>query len=260
VSINVVRGEYLIEIAISSACRFRHIGFSSDHFITLFTDLLTMTLRHLENLQSSSASVNISDHSESSTAQSSPTVVSPPSPTTPIIEETPNPYAKGPDAADDLDNPLHGWPLITKVIVDYPDFESFQSFKDLHIKSLLYYQAELEELRKELHKLEYDDSRTGEQRGLACASLWATNLESFLACEGEKNPKCRRQWDLVKRIRVVLKEYSTLETSFDFNISILWYGYSIDSHISQMKHYCNIHRCPLYRKRTLIMLKNFESF
>jgi hypothetical protein len=36
----------------------------------------------------------------------------------------------------------HGWPCLAELMFKHPGFESFQAFRDLRIKSLLYYQAE----------------------------------------------------------------------------------------------------------------------
>jgi hypothetical protein len=58
------------------------------------------------------------------------------------------------DASHDLKQPCHGWPELVKVMVESPGFEAFQAFRDLNIKSLLYYQAELVKLRRQLHALE----------------------------------------------------------------------------------------------------------
>src|SRR6266496_2111991 len=63
------------------------------------------------------------------------------------------------DPKDDLSRPLHGWPELAKTIEKYPDFEAFPTFRDLNIKSLLYYQCQLSQLREELHEIEWMDHR-----------------------------------------------------------------------------------------------------
>jgi hypothetical protein len=102
--------------------------------------------------------------------------------------------------------PCHGWPQLTELMVKNPGFESFQTFRDLNIKSLLYYQAELCSLRKQLHKLEWKDHRTGK---LPHAEEFCANIE-FLVQSADDKQKRKKQIDLVKQIRVVLKEYSKL--------------------------------------------------
>ncbi|PMD50099.1 uncharacterized protein K444DRAFT_637527 [Hyaloscypha bicolor E] len=58
--------------------------------------------------------------------------------------------------------PCHGWPALVKLMAESPGFESFQVFRDLNIKSLLYYQAELVSLREKLHEVEWKDHRSGD--------------------------------------------------------------------------------------------------
>jgi hypothetical protein len=58
---------------------------------------------------------------------------------------------------DDVNKPVPGWPSLAKTVADTPGFAAFPSFTDLNVKSLLYYQAQLIRLRKELHKVEFQD-------------------------------------------------------------------------------------------------------
>jgi hypothetical protein len=58
------------------------------------------------------------------------------------------------DRAENANYPVPGWPSLARFISQTPDLEAFPSFSDLAIKSLLYYQAELASLRKELNKAE----------------------------------------------------------------------------------------------------------
>ncbi|PQE03097.1 hypothetical protein CJF31_00011630 [Rutstroemia sp. NJR-2017a BVV2] len=109
-----------------------------------------------------------------STASSSPTACSSTGSTS---EKPPEPCEANRDYGDPHENPLLGWPSVTQLIVKHPDFEAFQIFKDLNIKSLLYYQAELEELRRRLHILEHEDPINGESPD---AKYWAQNLSSFV--------------------------------------------------------------------------------
>jgi hypothetical protein len=83
-------------------------------------------------------------------------------------------------------------------MVDQPGLESFQPFRDLNIKSLLYYQAELVQLRQDLHALEWEDHRKGGGAVLLCE-----NVDKLLA-----SAQFSEQLSKVKEIRGVLKEYS----------------------------------------------------
>ncbi|KUJ08852.1 uncharacterized protein LY89DRAFT_741686 [Mollisia scopiformis] len=58
---------------------------------------------------------------------------------------------------DDVNKPVPGWPSLAKTVADTRGFAAFPSFTDLNVKSLLYYQAQLIRLRKELHKTEFED-------------------------------------------------------------------------------------------------------
>ena len=86
-----------------------------------------------------------------------------------------------------------------------PDFASFSRFRDLNIKSLLYYQAELTELRKKLHKEEWADYRRGDED-----TKWFFKRADLLI-DSEDEPN-HPQWETMKQIRVVLKDYSESES------------------------------------------------
>ena len=73
-----------------------------------------------------------------------------------------------------------------------PDLAAFSRFRDLNVKSLLYYQAELTHLRKKLHDLEYKDSLT---------NPWAKRADKLVESDSI-------QFKTVKEMRSVLKEYS----------------------------------------------------
>ncbi|TVY84138.1 hypothetical protein LSUE1_G003723 [Lachnellula suecica] len=140
------------------------------------------------------------------------------------------------DASRDLTNPCHGWPKLVEVMVDQPGLESFQAFRDLNIKSLLYYQAELVKLRKDLHALEWEDHRKGGE-----ASLFCENVDKLLATKDESIECQEAQFRKVKEMRVVLKDYNAallqyteinkLPKAETFNVTTLrkW----IDSHIME---------------------------
>lgn len=118
-----------------------------------------------------------------------------------------------PDVEDDPRVPLGGYPKLANLITEYPDFEAFQSFKDLNIKSLLYYQAELAELREDLHRLEWRDFRTERCDPRAKYCIRADNL-----LKGG-DPEKGKQKELLKKIRKVLKKYSKsrMDTYQTFN-------------------------------------------
>ena len=138
-------------------------------------------------------------------SQSSATLTNPSSKTTtPITAGFPvQPTASDEDSEDDLDNPVPGWPKVALRMANTPDFAAFSRFRDLNIKSLLYYQAELTRLRARLHRAEVRDYQNGSDEAREYA-----NRADYLIDSEKLDAKSKKQWELVKRMRVVLKEYS----------------------------------------------------
>ncbi|EHK96120.1 hypothetical protein M7I_8186 [Glarea lozoyensis 74030] len=101
--------------------------------------------------------------------------------------------------------------MVAKVIVDHPGLEAFEPFRDLNVKSLLYYQAELDMLRKQLRKMELKDNQNPPVSNggpLDCAASVADLLDTKCLPEGS-----RAQLDLITEIRNVLNKYSALSTA-----------------------------------------------
>jgi hypothetical protein len=105
----------------------------------------------------------------------------------------------------DLSRPVHGWPELARTITDNPGFEAFPAFRDLNIKSLLYYQCELTSLRSQLHALEWDDHLHGKFED---ASKYSRRVDLLLSSESSQNAAAHQQIDLVNKIREVLDKYS----------------------------------------------------
>lgn len=91
------------------------------------------------------------------------------------------------------------------MIAKNPGFEAFPSYKDLHIKSLLYYQAELAEIKKELHIQEWVDHRLNPFEN---AYTLSSRVDTLLLCDDKTEAEKTAQIDLVKKMRIVLKDYS----------------------------------------------------
>lgn len=108
-------------------------------------------------------------------------------------------HAQDPGGVEkDPDQPVNGWPRVAMLMAETPDFAAFSRFRDLNIKSLLYYQAELTKLRLDLHEQELEDSHRGDDN----ACQYAKRADILINSEGSE------QWELVTTIRKVLKEYS----------------------------------------------------
>jgi hypothetical protein len=100
---------------------------------------------------------------------------------------------------------VHGWPALAKVFEKNPSWEAFPAFRDLNIKSLLYYQCELTGLREELHVLEWNDHVEGHGEDTA---KFNSRADSLLASRGNEDERAHRQIDLINKIRETLDKYS----------------------------------------------------
>ena len=137
-------------------------------------------------------------HSTSSRGSGSVTVGSPqvsqPTPTDSVFSDeaaSDDEY----DAAENLDDPVEGWPRVALLMAKTPDFAAFSRFRDLNIKSLLYYQAQLTRLRRRLHEEEYKDLRGGKKNFARRADFLMRDEDS-------------EQFKLIMQLRKVLREYS----------------------------------------------------
>jgi len=123
-------------------------------------------------------------------------------------ESRKDPYRTLPSTWDDdihnLDRPVPGWPKVALMMAKTPDFAAFDRFRDINIKSLLYYQTQLTVLRKKLHKQEHKDHQLGDEEEQRYAKH-AYFMVGSINGEGEEGS---RQWKLVLEIRTLLKEYS----------------------------------------------------
>jgi len=127
------------------------------------------------------------------------------------FSQAPTEVASTADPADDVNRPVPGWPTLAHIISQRPDLEAFASFADLHIKSLLYYQAELIHLRKALHEVEWADYRKSDDDD--DSSLFAENLGFLIEARDESIEQKKappQQWVLIEKIRVTLEKYSKL--------------------------------------------------
>lgn len=127
------------------------------------------------------------------------------------------------DPRNDISQPVLGWPELALIISRYRGLDSLLIFKDLNLKSLFYYQAELEVLRKDLHRVEWDDHRACQDY---CQSRFAYDLDWLLQCrdEAERNLQCvPEQWKLILRLRELLAEYSM----YDFLVGEIFHSQSI---------------------------------
>lgn len=88
-----------------------------------------------------------------------------------------------------------GWPHLAHLMASTPEFAAFSRFRDLNIKSLLYYQCELNVLREKLNYKENVDLNNGND--------YNVNAEKLITAD-----PVPEQYKMILDIRALLKEYS----------------------------------------------------
>ena len=104
---------------------------------------------------------------------------------------------------DPLQHLVVGYPKIAGEMAIKPESAIFRSFGELNAKDLLYRQAELAYLEKQLYECETEDSRSavGEKSHYSISWYWLSRSKA----DGDT-----KQLDLVMKIRKCIKEYSKL--------------------------------------------------
>jgi hypothetical protein len=97
-------------------------------------------------------------------------------------------------------DPQNGYPALARVMV-YPGMSMFKKFAELNMRNLLYMQAEILDLERELHIVAGMDN-TSSQESVKEFATSALALRS--SAEGGNGS----QWELVLQIREKLKKYS----------------------------------------------------
>jgi len=124
--------------------------------------------------------------------------------------------ALNPIETDD-DTPLDkGWPRLAHKMAEVPEIESFRRFRELNIKNLLYYQAEIADMEADLRKIENEDSRNTESKEQVYSRHAISMLGSMPSLEAAtcrdtsvwKMPTHQRQCKLVLDIRQSLEKYN----------------------------------------------------
>jgi hypothetical protein len=97
---------------------------------------------------------------------------------------------------------VEGYPRLSEEMGLLPQLAIFRRFGALAARNLLYMQAELSMLEEKLCKIEKDDRESVEGKKSSYRHDWdyLSYLDSAVASE---------QWQLVLRIRSILKEYRT---------------------------------------------------
>jgi hypothetical protein len=95
----------------------------------------------------------------------------------------------------------------------YPEIAIFRTFADLNVKNILYYEAELAHLERELQEVEKRDAACGTSPRQNYGTRWIkmqAGLEWPEICqEPRQNTQGdERQWRMIVQIRKVLEKYS----------------------------------------------------
>ena len=118
-----------------------------------------------------------------------------------------------------LEGPQHceGYQKLADMMAEYPAGAVFRQFGPMNHLNLLYYQAELCLLEKQLQIAAEQDRQSPDQfRRLYFQShQW---LSSGKAEGGDLKPEDNLQWKIVLRMREVLKEYSMLNRAHSMNL------------------------------------------
>jgi len=95
------------------------------------------------------------------------------------------------------EKPPSGYPQIADIMSKYPELTMFRRFKGLNALNLLYLQAELMQIEKDLQDLQKADNITN--------SKYAADYSWLMASAETENDQ---QWRLIQKMNKKLKEYS----------------------------------------------------
>lgn len=101
---------------------------------------------------------------------------------------------------EEYEKSVPGWPQVAKLLAQVPEFQSFQAFTDLNMKSLLYYQGELEDLRQELPETERKDNATPPLVFGVDVDVTA-RIDHLKLLRHSEDGNGRHQWVLILEIR-----------------------------------------------------------
>lgn len=107
---------------------------------------------------------------------------------------------------------------LARLMSDHPELLIVRSYSSLNIKSLLYYEAELAHLEVELLEVESDDRDCGSSPRRDFVADWrslstAPGYVSLMKAYGQpRDEREALQWQIMCRIRAVLRDYSKLSS------------------------------------------------
>jgi len=132
----------------------------------------------------------------------------------------------------EIKNVPPGYPSVAALAGKDNDFAIFRKFRYLNARNLLYLQAELVDLENELETIDRSLQVKNEIDELKCWKTFATDED---------------RWNLILRIRKTLDDYSK-EMCAQGN----FYRHSPRL---QIKRYCNLTKCQIYKAQTKVRSK-----
>jgi hypothetical protein len=90
---------------------------------------------------------------------------------------------------------VYGWPALAQLMAKSPPYAAFPRFSDLNTRNLLYYQAELSDLRAQIRAKETEKTLNCERYDL-------------LVHHAVTNPQALQYSSLMMKLRGLLREYS----------------------------------------------------
>jgi hypothetical protein len=111
------------------------------------------------------------------------------------------PIASSSVSVDVLAAPPSGYPQVANFMGEFPEMAMVRRFRGLNARNLLYLQAELVQIEKELLACERADAK-GEDEAKKMYS------KDFFWLQQSENEPENKQWKLIEKMRAKLKEYS----------------------------------------------------
>jgi len=142
---------------------------------------------------------------------------------------------------------VEGWPKLARFIAETPEFEAFPRFRELNVKTLLYYQVELALLEQRLKRTEKSDEK--KKKSGQDENNYAKFANNMIPLNPDDPPKTK-QWTLVLRIREVLKQYSKAY-QYDTGVRVLT--------AFQIKPCFSTHKYQNYQMLTAAILTPYGS-
>ena len=97
---------------------------------------------------------------------------------------------------------MEGYARIAKFMGRHPESALVSQFSDLNMQNILYLQAEIYGLREDLRQIEEQNSNASSEINRSFSNDW------YLLAHTEESDGSDRQWQIMKELRPLLREYS----------------------------------------------------